>query len=69
MHLILDREKANDEVVQQKIDDLRIKLKTDFNNKFERQNWDFNRIWQENLLVPDLIGPNHEPYKNLVELL
>lgn len=69
MHLILDREKANDEVVQKKIDDLRIKLKTDFNNKFERQNWDFNRIWQENLLVPDLIGPNDEPYKNLVELL
>lgn len=69
MHLILDREKANDEVVQKKIDDLRIKLKTDFNNKFERQNWDFNRIWQENLLVPDLIGPNGEPYKNLVELL
>ena len=67
--MILDREKANDEVVQQKIDDLRIQLKTDFNNKFERQNWEFNRIWEENLLVPDLIGPNGEPYKNLVELL
>lgn len=41
-------------------------MKTDFNNKFERHNFEFNKIWSENLLVPELIGPN-EKFENYVE--